>query len=179
MSDNKSSNVLLMAVTLGILVGIVFLAWFLFSPALKNTADEKPMQSVATGSAPIAAAASQVTNDNPLKTDVNDNTTPASVPVIEPKPIPVADKPHKPGPTKQFIAKVKTEAYLESESVFLTTNQGEMQLFAFGMDDASSTAVARAKPGQCLRFTLQEAVTVPKKHLVFESGFSVKKVACP
>ena len=48
MSDNKSSNVLLMAVTLGILVGIVFLAWFLFSPALKNTADEKPMPCVST-----------------------------------------------------------------------------------------------------------------------------------
>ena len=85
-----------MAVTLGILAGIVFLAWFLFSPALKNTADEKPMQSVAAGSAPIAAAASQVTNDNHLKADVNDNTTPASVPAVEPKPIPVADKSHNP-----------------------------------------------------------------------------------
>ena len=179
MSDSKPSNVLLIAVTLGMLAGIAFLAWFLFSPAFKNTADEKPMQSVAAGSAPMTVAASQATNDTHLKADVNDNTTPASVPAVEPKPIPVADKPHKPGPTKQFIAKVKTEAYLESESVFLTTNQGEMQLFAFGMDDASSTAVARAKPGQCLRFTLQEAVTVPKKHLVFESGFSVKKVACP
>ena len=179
MSDNKSSNVLLMAVTLGILAGIVFLAWFLFSPTLKNTADEKPMQAVAAGSTPMTVAASQVTNDIHLKADINDNTTPASVPVIEPKPVPVADNPHKPGPTKQFIAKVKTEAYLESESVFLTTNQGEMQLFAFGMDDATSTAVARAKPGQCLRFTLQEAVTIPKKHLVLESGFSVKKVACP
>lgn len=87
----------------------------------------------------------------------------------------VADvAPHKHGPTKQFIAKVKTEAYLESWKCFSDDRQGEMQLFAFGMDDASSTAIVKAKPRAMFAVYTLQAVTVPKKR-GFEIGFSVSK----
>ena len=177
MPGNKSSNAIVILVTVVIASAMAALVWFLFfylkndvvTPASDVTKSEK----FASSSAAVAQSANEV------KTEAS---APIS-PVVASTPITTAvnavTKPSKSTPTKQFIAKVKSEAYLESESVFLSTNQAQIQLFAFGMDEASSQVVADAKKGQCLQFNLQEAVTIPRKNLVLETGFSVKKVACP
>ena len=177
MPGNKSSNAIVILVTVVIASAMAALVWFLFF-YLKNDV-VTPASDVTKSEKSASSSAEVVQPANEVKTEASTPIPPvvASTPITTV--VKAVTKPSKPTPTKQFIAKVKSEAYLESESVFLSTNQAQIQLFAFGMDEASSQVVADAKKGQCLQFNLQEAVTKKKKNLVLETGFSIKKVACP